>query len=52
MPNWKAWVWRPSGLIKMEGSTCAYNGGYLVKSREGGIEANFENQSSIVIVYY
>jgi hypothetical protein len=31
MPSWKAWVQRPSGLIKMEGSASAFNSSYLVK---------------------
>ncbi len=41
MPSWKAWVQRPSGLIKMEPHQ-------RFQSREGRevvIEANADNQS-------
>ena len=31
MPSWKAWVQRPRGLIKMEGSVSAFSGNYFVK---------------------
>jgi hypothetical protein len=34
MPSWKAWVQRPSVLIKKEGS----------EGREDGIEANINNR--------
>ncbi len=46
MPSWKAWVKRPSGLIKMEGSASAF-----IDSREVGIEANINKQSLIIVVY-
>ncbi len=31
MPSGKAWVQRPKGIIKMEGSASTFNGGYLVR---------------------
>ncbi len=50
MPTWKAWVQRPSGLIKTEESASAFNESYLEKGGEVGIEANIDNQSQIFIV--
>jgi hypothetical protein len=40
-----AWVQRPSGLIKAEGSASAIKGCYLVKGKECDIEVNINNQS-------
>jgi hypothetical protein len=44
MPSWKAWVQRPSGLNKVEGSASIFKGCYIVKGKECGIEANINNQ--------
>ncbi len=38
MPSWMAWVQRPSGLIKVEGSTSALRDPTLIK-----VEANIDN---------
>jgi hypothetical protein len=40
-----AWVQRPSGLIRMEGSASAFGGSYLRLGREYFMEANINNQS-------
>jgi hypothetical protein len=45
MPSSMAWVQRPGGLIKVEGSASALKGSYLEKAREFGAEANNDNQS-------
>jgi hypothetical protein len=29
MPSWMAWVQKPNGLIKVEGSASAFKQGYL-----------------------
>ena len=42
MPSWMAWVQRPSGLIKLEGSASAFKGSHLKKGRECGIEPNID----------
>ncbi len=44
LPSKIAWVQRPSGLIKVEGSARAFKGSYLVKGRECDIEVNINNQ--------
>jgi len=31
VPIYVAWVWRPSGVIKMDGSVSTFNGDYLMK---------------------
>ncbi len=41
MPCWNAWVQRPSGLIKTEGSASAFSR----EGREVGVESNIDNQS-------
>ncbi len=38
-----AWVQRPSGLIKVEGSASALKGTNLLRDREWGIEVNTNN---------
>ncbi len=40
-----AWVQRPSGLIKVEGSARAFNGSYLEEGRECGVKVNIDNAS-------
>ncbi len=52
MPSWKVWVQRPSGLIKMKGSSSTFNECYLGKGREVGIEGNFDNWSQIIIIQH
>ncbi len=37
------WEQRPSGLIKVKGSTSTYKGNYLVNDRECDVEANIDN---------
>ncbi len=34
MPSWKAWVQRPSGLIKQEGVKCKLRKAYVVLALE------------------
>jgi hypothetical protein len=46
-----AWVQRPTGLIKVEGSASSFKGSDHEKGRECGIEVNIYNQTKIVIVY-
>jgi hypothetical protein len=46
-----AWVQRPIGPIKVEGSASSFKGSYHEKGRECGIEVNIYNQTYIVIVY-
>ncbi len=45
MPGWMAWVQRPSGLVKAEGSTSALRGNYLGERWECFIEANINHRS-------
>jgi hypothetical protein len=44
-----AWVQRPSGQIKVEGSARAFRGSYFGYSRECFIEANIDNQSKSLL---
>jgi hypothetical protein len=48
MPSWMAWVQRPSGLIKVEGSASAFRGSYLGLGRECFIEANINKQPKLL----
>jgi hypothetical protein len=43
MPSWKAWVLRPSGLIKVEGRARTFRGSYLGLGREYFKESNIDN---------
>ncbi len=43
MPSKKAWVQRPRGLIKVEGSASTFMREYLDKVRECFMEAKIDN---------
>ncbi len=45
MPSRKAWVQRPSSLIKGGGSTSTFKRDFLDLGRECFMEANINNQS-------
>ncbi len=44
-----AWVQRPGGFIRMEGSASAFRGSYLGLGRECFMEANIDNQSKSLL---